>query len=288
MKQNLFARYTPTIRDLEICDLDDRLLLDRDGPVSVYYAPFDYINGDAKIVIAGITPGKTQMFNALREARKQLLNGASNETALEAAKQTASVSGAMRPNLINLLDYIGVNKWLRINTCGGLFDDSTKLVQTTSVLRFPVFIDGSNYNGTPNMLKHALLRRHFLEHFGAEATLLKNALLCLSAELSSKHFDFWRKKVSSTTSTFWMGCRIHPEPMPSASHTSWARNQRNDCPQKLTQKNWMAPANCFDRAYWRWPIERQQMKNIAPRQSLRSRAGNRNREIIKATFGGLN
>ena len=48
MKQNLFARFAPTIRDLEICDLDDRLLLDRDGPVSVYYAPFDYINGDAK------------------------------------------------------------------------------------------------------------------------------------------------------------------------------------------------------------------------------------------------
>ena len=72
MKQNLFARFAPTIRDLEICDLDDRLLLDRDGPVSVYYAPFDYIDGDAKIVIAGITPGKTQMLNALREARKQL------------------------------------------------------------------------------------------------------------------------------------------------------------------------------------------------------------------------
>ncbi len=176
MKQNLFARFAPTIRDIEICDLDDRLLLDRDGPVSVYYAPFDYINGDAKIVIAGITPGKTQMLNALREARKQLLNGASHETALEAAKRTASFSGAMRPNLINLLDYIGVNKWLRINTCGRLFDNSTKLVQTTSVLRFPVFINGSNYNGTPDMLKHALLRRHLLEHFGAEAALLKNAV----------------------------------------------------------------------------------------------------------------
>jgi hypothetical protein len=72
MEENLFTRYAPTIRDLEICDLDDKLLLDRDGPVSVYYAPFDYINRDAKIVIAGITPGKTQMLNALREVRKQL------------------------------------------------------------------------------------------------------------------------------------------------------------------------------------------------------------------------
>ena len=97
MDQNLFARFAPTIRDLEFSDLDDRLLLDRDGPVSVYYAPFDYINRDAKIVIAGITPGKTQMLNALREARKQLLNGASHEAALESAKRTASFSGAMRP-----------------------------------------------------------------------------------------------------------------------------------------------------------------------------------------------
>jgi hypothetical protein len=48
------------------------LLLDRDGPDSVYYAPFAYINEDANIVIAGITLGKTQLLNALREARKQL------------------------------------------------------------------------------------------------------------------------------------------------------------------------------------------------------------------------
>ena len=99
MEQILFALFAPIIRDNEISTLDDRLLLDREGPVSVYYAPFDCINRDAKIVIAGITPGKTQMLNALREARNQLLNGASHEAALEAAKRTASFSGAMCPNL---------------------------------------------------------------------------------------------------------------------------------------------------------------------------------------------
>ncbi len=69
MKQNLFARFAPTIRDIEIRDLDDRLLLDRDGPVSVYYAPFDYIITKARVVIVGITPGPTQMSNAVRVAR---------------------------------------------------------------------------------------------------------------------------------------------------------------------------------------------------------------------------
>ena len=36
---------------------DPGLLMDASGPVKVYYAPFEYINPSARIVLVDITPG---------------------------------------------------------------------------------------------------------------------------------------------------------------------------------------------------------------------------------------
>ncbi|WP_446810585.1 hypothetical protein ACH50O_03080 [Methylomonas sp. 2BW1-5-20] len=46
------------------------LLLWEDSKMNLecYYAPFDYINVDAKIILVGITPGATQMNKALNTA----------------------------------------------------------------------------------------------------------------------------------------------------------------------------------------------------------------------------
>lgn len=49
---------------------DSRLLMDSSGPVSIYYAPFEYINPSARVVLVGITPGPTQMV-AIIYLRKQ-------------------------------------------------------------------------------------------------------------------------------------------------------------------------------------------------------------------------
>lgn len=176
MSASLFSRYASAIRNFSGNTADEHLLMDRDGRVSIHYAPFDYTNEKAKVVIVGITPGKTQMINAIAEARRQMASGASDERILAAAKRTASFSGAMRPNLVGLLNRIGLNQWLGITSCDALFGSASQLVQTTSVLRFPVFVDGENYNGTPNMLKHSLLRRYVIEHFGKEAQALKDAV----------------------------------------------------------------------------------------------------------------
>jgi hypothetical protein len=43
-------------------------------------------------------------------------------------------------------------------------------------LRNAVFVNGENYNGTPNMLRHPLLRKHLLTHFGQDARALPNAV----------------------------------------------------------------------------------------------------------------
>ena len=49
-----------------------------------FYAPFDYINQDAKIVIVGITPGQQQAVNALRKSKEILFKGGTVEEAKKA------------------------------------------------------------------------------------------------------------------------------------------------------------------------------------------------------------
>ena len=142
----------------------------------VYYAPFDYINPKARIVIVGITPGRTQMLNALRELRRQLDAGASDAVALRAAKLTGAFSGAMRSNLDALMDAIGLHGWLGIKSCMDLFGLSSELVQTASVLRNPVFLKGDNYNWTPSMIRHNLLQAQLLEGFGHDVKELPRAV----------------------------------------------------------------------------------------------------------------
>jgi hypothetical protein len=156
--------------------LNSKLQLAKDGKIEVCYAPFEFINPQARVVIVGITPGKTQMVTALKELRRQLDLGADTVHALVAAKRTGAFSGAMRPNLVGLLDCVGVNRWLGIRTCDDLFGTSSNLVQTTSVLRNPVFVDGENYNGTPNMTRNPLLRDQLLTHFGEDVKALPNAI----------------------------------------------------------------------------------------------------------------
>ena len=79
MSASLFSRYASAIRNFSGNTADEHLVMDRDGPISIHYAPFDYNNEKAKVVIVGITPGKTQMVNAIAEARRQMASGVSED-----------------------------------------------------------------------------------------------------------------------------------------------------------------------------------------------------------------
>lgn len=176
MNTTLFHKYQDIIADLPASSIDNRLLLDRDGKFSIYYAPFEYVNPMAKVVLVGITPGRTQMVNALRAAQKQIMAKASTDDVLKAAKQTAGFSGALRHNLVRLLDHIGLNAWLGIRSTVSLFEADHHQIQLASVLRYPVFVDGKDYNGTPSMLRHPLLKRHLLAHFGEQLASHRDAV----------------------------------------------------------------------------------------------------------------
>lgn len=159
-----FDNYVHLLRDPDFSfegnPLAKQLLVSEQGAFQTYYAPFDHINLRAKIVICGITPGLQQAINALTAIRQSLLNGDSADVAKQKAKEFASFSGAMRANLINMLDHIGIHTWLGIVSCADLFGSHKHLVHSTSALRNPVFKDGGNYSGTPSMVKQpALLKQ---------------------------------------------------------------------------------------------------------------------------------
>jgi hypothetical protein len=164
--------------------LPAELLLSSEGGLQTFYAPFDYVNTQARIVLCGITPGLQQASRALDEARKQLRQGASVDQARQAAKETASFAGAMRTNLINMLDHVGVHRLLGVDSCARLFDTHRHLVHYTSALRYPVFLDGQNYSGSPAMLSRSSLRHQVETHLAEEMKTL--GPLCLYVPLGPK------------------------------------------------------------------------------------------------------
>lgn len=186
MDHALISRFAPLIRawtpaELEAEIADPRHLLLVSGAaggrrIDVAYAPFEHLNADARIVIVGLTPGRQQMGNALRELRRALVAGASPDDALAAAKIHASFSGPMRTNLVDLLDAIGVARLLGISSTATLWTTDTRLVHFTSALRNPVFIDGANYSGSPSMLTTPMLLDQLRSGFAKEVAALPNAL----------------------------------------------------------------------------------------------------------------
>lgn len=182
---NLFPRFAEAIRSLSATSILDPVSVPElrlDGgqiahrAVDMVYAPFDFVNTSARLVVVGLTPGKQQAANALRAAKEAIQAGATTEEASRTAKLFASFSGPMRANLIAMLDYVGVARWLGLQTTATLWTDDAYLVHFTSALRYPVFVDGANWSGTPDMLREPLLRKWLEQYTGSELTELRDPL----------------------------------------------------------------------------------------------------------------
>lgn len=152
------------------------LLIAQSGTFRTCYSPFEYINPVARVVFVGITPGRQQAANALARAQAGLADGESEMQILRAAKEFASFSGAMRTNLVDCLDAIGVNRWLGIESTATLFDGHAELAHFTSVLRYPTFVDNENYSGKPEILKTPFLMNQVDRWFATELGLVPGAI----------------------------------------------------------------------------------------------------------------
>jgi len=217
MDTNLISRFAPVIRNLTAAELRgspslrQKLTLAQDGDLQVCYAPFEYINPSARVVLVGITPGNQQMVNAVAEARSQLDAGRDLDHVVMAAKQVGAFSGDIRGHLVNLLDHIGLHCWLGIDSCMALFSSARNLVQTTSVLRNPVFYRGKDYNGTPNMTRHPLLRSQLAEHFLHDVRALPNAVFVPLGDKVSAALEYLAEQGHLNGSRILAGLP-HPSP----------------------------------------------------------------------------
>lgn len=179
---DLFPRFATAIRTANLAAIDrhtlipSAFLLEQEGPYAVNYIPFEAVNRAARVVVVGLTPGFIQWRNGIAEAQRQLLTGASQEEVLLAAKRFGAFSGPLRPNLVALLDAIGLHGWLDVRSCAALFDTRLDLLHSTSILRHPVSRLGDNYSGTPAPISQPFLRRQIEQYFAHEAAELAHAI----------------------------------------------------------------------------------------------------------------
>jgi len=182
---NLFSEFEGQIRALPVRERLERadllippLRLHHENDLEMYYAPFGAVNRSAAIVLLGITPGWTQMEIAYRVARREMEAGLSGAEICKRAKQKASFAGAMRTNLIRMLDDLGTASFLGIESTSELFGPAAALLHTASAIRYPVFVRGRNYTGhSPDMLRNPFLRDCVELVLGPELASVPDALI---------------------------------------------------------------------------------------------------------------
>ena len=82
--------------------ISNKFLIDKEKNIKIYYAPFDYVNPKAKIMIVGITPGlhhMLQIFEVIHQGKS-----------LQEVNDQSSFKGSMRTSLVKYLDELEVNK----------------------------------------------------------------------------------------------------------------------------------------------------------------------------------
>ena len=136
----------------------DNLLIESQGEIGVFFSPFEHVNTQARVVLVGISPGATQANNANLKAKELLNAGESLGAVSEQAKLTGAFSGALRNNLIRLLDYVGINQKLNISSCESLFGDDSHLLHSTSVFRYPTLLSGKPISSANKGLTNPLLK----------------------------------------------------------------------------------------------------------------------------------
>ena len=171
-------------------------LIKREDNIEIYYAPFDYINSKAKIMIVGITPGLQQMlqsYEAVNEGRS-----------LKEVKDLSSFKGSMRTTLIKYLDALNINKKLRIKSCESLFNINSKYLHSTSLIKYPVFDKGRNYSGS-GLLKKKLLLDFLEEHFVKELKKLDKTIIIPLGNTVSSTIDYLNNEFKLNLKCFLKG-----------------------------------------------------------------------------------
>ena len=203
---------------------DKKFLLEKEKNIEIYYAPFDYINSKAKIVIIGITPGLQQMLQSY-----EVVNQGKS---LKEVKDLSSFKGSMRTGLIKYLDELKINDILKIKSCESLFNKNSRYLHTTSLVKYPVFDKGKNYSGT-NILKKKILLDFIEKNFLEELKTLKKSIIIPLGNNVSSTIEYLNKKYNLKLACFLKGFP-HPSGANARKNIQFKENKRN---MKLLLRN---------------------------------------------------
>ena len=171
-------------------------LVNKDGNIEIYFAPFDYINSKAKIVIVGITPGLQQMIQSFQVIK--------DGKSLKEVKDLSSFKGSMRTTLIKYMDELKISKILKIKSCESLFNLDSKYLHTTSLVKYPVFDKGKNYSGA-NILKKKILLDFIEMNFLEELKTLKKSIIVPLGNTVSSTIEYLNSKYNLKLECFLKG-----------------------------------------------------------------------------------
>ena len=196
---------------------DKKFLLEKEKNIEIYYAPFDYINSKAKIVIVGITPGLQQMLQSY-----EVINQGKS---LKEVKDLSSFKGSMRTGLIKYLDELKINDILKIKSCESLFNKNSKYLHTTSLVKYPVFDKGKNYSGA-NILKKKILLDFIEKNFLEELKTLKKSIIIPLGNTVSSTIEYLNNKHNLKLRCFLKGFP-HPSGANARKNIQFKENKRN-------------------------------------------------------------
>jgi hypothetical protein len=204
---------------------DKKFLLEKEKNIEIYYAPFDYINSKAKIVIVGITPGLQQMLRSY-----EVINQGKS---LKEVKDLSSFKGSMRTGLIKYLDELEINTILKIESCKSLFDKDSKYLHTTSLVKYPVFDKGKNYSGS-NILKKKILLDFIEKNFLKELKTLKKAIIIPLGNTVSSTIEYLNNKYDLKLRCFLEG---FPHPSGANARKNIQFKENRSSMMKLLKSN---------------------------------------------------
>lgn len=211
---NLFPTFKSAVTSFSDVKNRNNLLIKDLGEQRIYYAPFDYVNPEARLFIVGITPGEVQMNNMLAEAKRLTSLGISDEEVVKRCKTVGSFSGPMRKNLVEMMDHIGLAEYLGIKTTDMLFNSRSDLANLTSSVRYPTF---AVKNGCESNFNAEIKPRSELYRFAAPLTLeeIEQAPRALLLPLGPKVGNYLRNVLKGTA----YECNLLPElPHPSGAN----------------------------------------------------------------------
>jgi hypothetical protein len=183
MEKTGFDQFAETLKRLGSSGVDSPVFcLGKEGAYELRYIPFEHINRAARLVIVGITPGRTQIELAYDKAQSLLQDGAEKELVLAEIKKTGGFGGpSMRPNLLRMLRHFHFDKLLGIEDAATLWTSNAHLLHSTSVVPHAVFENGKPFSGKFDaVLNSRLLKQCFLDGFVASLAKLRDDALYIA------------------------------------------------------------------------------------------------------------